>query len=128
MTYTAREIRKAITLCGSRRPTSLDGWTACAVGARGFGALDYARNAETARERDLFVLVDSVAHGIRWAETTGRTMTQAFHAPFAANRDIVERIVAVCLRAGNQSADFVKDCWKEIGGLRDQHNRERETA
>lgn len=124
MTYTNASIRRAIAACGfNGRPIHIQAWSEGAVSS--FGALYNRDHAESEAEARLFLAIDSVAAGIRWSEMTGRTQMAAFHQmPWKDTRCIVEAIVRLCLRTGNMSADFVKECWRELASLKAQHAAE----
>lgn len=119
MAYSNASIRRAVSASGlNGRHAHIHAWSNIAIDR----ALDLRRDAETEADKKLYSAIDSVAYGIRWSEMTGRTNLAAFHnLPWKDTRDIIERMVSICLRSGNTSADFVKECWKELAELRAQH-------
>ena len=121
MSYSNASIRRAIASCGPRRPATIQAWSLFAVDL----ALDLHNHCDAEDMRRLYRVIDSVAYGIRWTETSGRANFSVFnHKPWAETKSIIESLVRVCLKSGNTSADFVKEAYKTMAELKERHMAE----
>lgn len=108
---TRKDIRAAIKRCGPPgTPRSIEAWASIAID----DALNQRKYTDDENEKRLFLAVDSVAHGILWSETSGRSLQASFRADWKNTKGIVETMIAEVLTTGNMSPDACKNAWQRL--------------